>query len=527
MAFNYIKKLNKLEEIAENKAEGRFSGIWTIALAILRSRYFMISLLFYAVLLMILGGVVISHYVVTRGTFEEGSVLILPSGPPGPPPGPRAQPSAAKAAKQSRQVSASVKSMSSRSAAKTAAKRFTIAAPSSFVRVEAPIVAPQIQMSEVKVDTQMAKSIADANIKRMQGVRDFQKGWGVSMSGSSSGRGRGRSGSGSGSGGGGGGAGGVGRAGTYHGVRAQFTIFQAKYQDGDWYCNGGKGTNNWNQSALKNLMYQIRQWSRDRIDAKVVPAILDIGTDQIFTLKPPFIYLTGHKDFHFLDREVKNLRDYLTLGGCVWADSALAGRHSRFDIAFRREIKRVLPDRDFEIVQPDHEMFNTFFADINLPSGMNFYKEPAEIINIGEELSVLYTLNGYGHFWETRLNRDATIEWGRVNLANLGGRPHWAHVYGPHLYTPRTESRIIYRNINDITVRDNYKFGINAVVHLLTRYQKHFRFLPKEMPVSQGMKKPVKKKKELTYEESLEAAKKAKSKPKKVHHKIGSSKAEK
>jgi hypothetical protein len=267
-------------------------------------------------------------------------------------------------------------------------------------------------------------------------------------------------------------------------------------------------------------MFQIRQWSKDRIDASVTPAILDIGTDQIFTLKPPFVYLTGHKDFHFLDREVKNLRDYITLGGCVWADSALAGRRSRFDIAFRREIKRVLPDRDFEIVKPDHEMFGTFFADVMLPTGMNFYQEPAEIINVGEELAVLYTLNGYGHFWETRLNRDGKIEWSRVNLANQGGRPHWAWVYGPHLWG--AENKIIYRNINDITVRDNYKFGINVVVHLLTRYQKHFRFLPKELPVGEGMKKPVKK----TEESELEEETPAKAKPKPVHHEIGAKKTD-
>lgn len=517
MAFNYAQKLDQLEEIAESKMTGRFSSVWAIALAILRSRYFLVSLCFYVVLLMILGGVVVSHYVVTRGTFEEGQVLVLPAGGGPPPPGPRGTPqTAAQAAQQTRQVSVSVQTMSSRAAAQTAAKRFTIAAPSSFVRVEAPVVAPQVQISDIKVDTQMAKSIADANIQRLQGVREFQKGWGVTM-GPGGGRGgvgggTGTGGGGSGSGGGGGGGGG-GRAGTYHGVRAKFIIFQAKYQDGDWDCNGGRGTNNWDPSALKNLMFQIRQWSRDRIDAQVTPAILDIGTDEIFTLKPPFVYLTGHKDFHFLDREVKNLRDYLTLGGCVWADSALAGRRSRFDIAFRREIKKVLPDRDFEIVPSDHEMFNTFFANVDLPTGMNFYQEPVEIINIGEELAVIYTLNGYGHFWESRLNRDGKIEMGRVNLGEPG-KPYWARVYGPHI--AGAEGRIIYRNINDNTVRENYKFGINVVVHLLTRYQKHFRFLPKELPQLEGMKKPVKKTEEMKLDET-----EGKAKPKQIHKKLG------
>ena len=63
----------------------------------------------------------------------------------------------------------------------------------------------------------------------------------------------------------------------------------------------------------------------------------------------------------------------LLVGGCVWADSALAGRRSRFDMAFRREMKRVLPDRDFETVEDNHEMFDTFFDRISLPPGMNGY----------------------------------------------------------------------------------------------------------------------------------------------------------
>jgi hypothetical protein len=369
-------------------------------------------------------------------------------------------------------------------AANTAAKRLTVSAPSTFIRVDVPVVAPQIQISEVKTDTQMAKNIADANIKRLVGVRDFQKGWGVSMGGgmgSGGGGGTGSGGGGSGTGGGGG----------YKGVRAKFTIFQAKYQDGDWYCNSDSASGGPcfpGCGSLQNLMLQIRAWSRDRIDAQITPEVLDIGTDKLFTLKPPFVYLTGHKDFHFLDNEVKNLRDYLSLGGAVWGDSALAGRRSRFDIAFRREMKRVLPDRDFEIVPENHEMFNTFFDNIGLPTGMNNYHEPIEMINIGGKLAVLYTLNGYGHFWEARLNKDGKIEFGRINLAEHGKPPQWQWVYGPHLRLPRSESSIIYRNINDESTRNVYKFGINVVVHLLTRYQRDFLLLPKELPTSPNMK---------------------------------------
>jgi hypothetical protein len=97
-------------------------------------------------------------------------------------------------------------------------------------------------------------------------------------------------------------------------------------------------------------------------------------------------------------------------------------------------------------------------------------------------------MNGYGHFWESRLNRDGKIAWSPVNLGMLG-RPSWLYVYGPHLGTP--ERAIIYRNVNDESVRDAYKFGINVLVCLLTQYDDKLKFLPKNFPVMDARQKPV------------------------------------
>ena len=433
MPLDLEHKVEALEKSAETR-----KGIWLLVLPLLRSRYFLISLVFYLSLLMIFAGYKISSYIAIRGSFDEGAVLVLPPMAPPPPPMPK---------QEQKAETKEVKVNTTAATVKTAVTRITVAAPAEFVRKETLNVMPVLKMAEVKVKTDMSRKIEGARIARLQGVAKFQKDWGVS--------------------------------GSKRSTKAKFTIFQAKYQDGDWNCN---------PTSLQNMMLQIRAWSRDRIDAQVVPEVLDIGTDKLFTIKPPFVYLTGHKDFHFKDNEVKNLRDYLTLGGAIWADSALAGRRSRFDIAFRREMKRVLPDRDFEIVPENHEMFDTFFENIGLPTGMNNYHEPIEMINIGGKLAVLYTLNGYGHFWEARLNRDGKIEFGRVNLAERREKPEWHYVFGPHLYVPRSESSIIYRNITDETERNAYKFGINVVVHLLTRYQRDFMLLPKELPTGPDVK---------------------------------------
>lgn len=433
MALNIERNIETLEESASLRG-----GVWFVVLAVLRSRYFVMSLCIYTVLLIILGRIVISEFAPLKGTFEEAEQLIvLPERTPPPPRPQQEQPSA-----ETRDVQVSATTPT----AQSTVARLTVDAPSSFVRPPTPLVAATVRPGEIKVQTDLTRQIEVARIARLIGVRDFQETWKVQ---------------------------------NYRNprqVKAEFTFFQAKYQDGDWNCNPG---------ALTNMMLQIRRWSSDRIKANMHPEVLDVGTEQLFDLKPPFVYLTGHKDFKLLDTEVRNLRDYLMLGGAVWADSALAGRRSRFDVAFRREMKRVMPDRDFEIVDLNHPMFNTFFRNIDLPSGMNYYQEPVEIINIGEEIAVIYTLNGYGHFWEARLNNDDNIEWGLVNVGVLG-KPNWVHVYGPHLGHHQCD--VIYRNINDETVRNCYKFGINVVVHLLIRYQKYFQFLPKSLPAPTGMR---------------------------------------
>ena len=480
--FRLLRNFELMERVAATKGV-----VARFVVSLLQSRYFIIAASFYLLLGLILAPIAVSHYQTVHGTFEQGDqLLVLP--PPGPPPPPMPQRGISeKSAAANKNVEVAVKSTMAdstmASAKQTAAARLTVNAPAAYVQASVPVVAPTINAIDIKVGTDMGAKIADAEVKRLIGVRDFQKGWLQSGGGGSGSSGRG--------GGGGGSASGSYRHGGGKGIRAKFTVFQAKYQDGDWNCNSDStlgGPDVPGCGSLQNMMLQIRAWSRDRIDAQVVPEVLDIGTDKFFTLKPPFVYLTGHRNFRLLDNEVKNLRDYLALGGAIWGDSALAGRRSRFDIAFRREMKRVLPDRDFEIVPEHHEMFDVFFDNIGLPTGMNNYHEPIEMINIGGKLAVLYTLNGYGHFWEARLNKDGKIEFGLVNLAERGKKPEWRWVYGPHLYVPRSESSIIYRNISDETERNAYKFGINVVVHLLTRYQRDFMLLPKELPTGPDLK---------------------------------------
>lgn len=233
-------------------------------------------------------------------------------------------------------------------------------------------------------------------------------------------------------------------------MKAKFTPVTARYSYGDW---------NSDPQAIPNLMREMTR--RSNVEANEVPKVVAVSSQEIF--KCPFVYFTGTKDFRLTEEEVKNLRLYLMQGGMVWADNGLPGRRSRFDIAFRREMKRVLPDRDFETISIKHALFKSFYQITELPAGMNWRDDPIEVMKIDDRVVVIYTLNDYGDFWETRFDDDGAVDdsWDKDWKQQLWG-PHWE-------YNARVGSYAKYENLNQETVDDAYKLGINILTYLLTR----------------------------------------------------------
>lgn len=76
----------------------------------------------------------------------------------------------------------------------------------------------------------------------------------------------------------------------------------------------------------------------------------------------PFIYLTGHGNISFSERDVANLREYLFRGGFLYADDDYG-----MDTAFRREIKKVFPELEMIELPHDHEIFHSYYS---LPEGL-------------------------------------------------------------------------------------------------------------------------------------------------------------
>ena len=260
----------------------------------------------------------------------------------------------------------------------------------------------------------------------------------------------------------------------------EFTAYLAKYGDpndpqrgGDWASTNWVRDGKIYGGSLPNLLYLMNKMSRDKIKAAPNAVPLELSSQEIFAKKPPFIFFTGHRDFVLTNQEVENLRKYVSLGGCIWGDSSLPGRRSRFDIAFRREMRRVISDadKDWEKIPPNHPMFtkNLYYPEIKEPpAGLNYYQEPVYALKFAGEVAVIYTANDYGDMWQIGLDekwqpdtsRDEKGNWIAMNMAMWQRRD------------------LYYRNLEVGPISNAYKFGTNLVIHLLTRWEDRVRGVP-------------------------------------------------
>jgi len=253
----------------------------------------------------------------------------------------------------------------------------------------------------------------------------------------------------------------------------EFTAYIGQYAGGNWNSTVRVVQNKIVTGSLPNLLYLMSFWSKDRIKTnyKNVQAI-KLDSDQIFSVKPPFIFLTGTRDFKLTDKEVENLQKYVRSGGCIWGDSSVPGLRSRFDIAFRREMKRVIPDvdKDFEPLPENHPIFTQgYFAEIkSVPPGLNFYQDNVQALSIYGEIAILYTSNNYGDMWQIGLNEQGQIDTRRNQQQQFVA-------INETLFNNRG---VYIRNITPEALATTFRFGTNVVIHLLTRWEDKVRTAP-------------------------------------------------
>jgi hypothetical protein len=254
-------------------------------------------------------------------------------------------------------------------------------------------------------------------------------------------------------------------------VVATFPLYLASYANGDWGCNTVLTNGAITAGSLPNLVAKINEWSHKAIKGRVVPTPLDIGSPALIADMPPFVFFTGHKDFVLTDDEVANLRQYLQNGGAIWGDNSLPGYGSRFDIAFRREMQRVIPDKDkqFEELPLTHPIFRGWFPMDKVPKGMNFYHEPIQHLDLDGKLAILYTPNDYGDLFFMRILPGDTQMVGPYPMLDS---PLFTN--GTFLYS----SNVFFRNFTLPACLEAQRFGMNVIGHLLIRFDQDLLLAP-------------------------------------------------
>jgi hypothetical protein len=250
----------------------------------------------------------------------------------------------------------------------------------------------------------------------------------------------------------------------------EFVAYIGQYAGGNWNSTVRMVNNKIEMGSLPNLLYFMSAWSKNKVKTNYTNVkAIKLDSDEIFSVKPPFIFITGTRDFRLSDKEVETLRKYVRLGGAIWGDSSVPGRNSRFDIAFRREMKRVIPDvdKDWEELPPNHPIYTqAYFPEVKgVPPGLNYYREPIYALKIYGEVAVIYTANDYGDMWQIGLNQQGQVDTRRnaknqyvaINEVIWGNRDTYV------------------RNISPESLALTYKFGTNVVIHLLTRWESKTR----------------------------------------------------
>lgn len=165
------------------------------------------------------------------------------------------------------------------------------------------------------------------------------------------------------------------------------TIARLHYEGGgDWYAN---------PSSLPNLLRTIGERTKLRVAEREHVVTLD--DPDLWT--SPYLYLTGHGNVLFSERDLQTLRRYLRQGGLLHADDNYG-----MDESIRREFERLFPGLPLEEVPLSHPIYHIVY---DMPEGVpkvhHHDGEPAQGLGIflDGRLAVFYSYQSdLGDGWE-------------------------------------------------------------------------------------------------------------------------------
>ena len=148
-----------------------------------------------------------------------------------------------------------------------------------------------------------------------------------------------------------------------HGFEKDVFTFARIRRDEQHYSTERAGTwwTDFPDSDL-NLSFRLQQMTSIKVDPD--GRVLDLTDPDLFNY--PWIYMVEPGSLLLKEPEVQVLRKYLLNGGVLMADDFWGER--QWDV-FYREIKRVLPEREFVELPMEHPIFHCVF-DLNVPKNM-------------------------------------------------------------------------------------------------------------------------------------------------------------
>lgn len=166
-----------------------------------------------------------------------------------------------------------------------------------------------------------------------------------------------------------------------------FSIARIHYGGGgDWYSD---------PSSIPNLLNYLNKNTAISTNLEEIRIKL---TDEDAN-QHPYLYLTGHGNIKFSDDEVIALRSILMNNGFIHADDNYG-----MDASFRREIKRVFPNKDLVPLPYTHRLFHSYYSFPNgLPKVHEHDGNPPQALALfeGERIILLYTYESdLGDGWE-------------------------------------------------------------------------------------------------------------------------------
>jgi hypothetical protein len=167
----------------------------------------------------------------------------------------------------------------------------------------------------------------------------------------------------------------------------EFSIARVNYGGGgDWYCD---------PSSIPNILSYLTK--NTSIKAARDEYRIKLTTKEM--RGHPYLYMTGHGNIRFTNEEIIDLREYLLGGGFLHTDDNYG-----LNTSFRREMKKVFPDRDFVELPHDHAVFHSYF---DMPNGLPKIHEhdgkPPQLFALFNEdrIMVIYSFESdLGDGWE-------------------------------------------------------------------------------------------------------------------------------